>query len=209
MPLVRKGSGAPADPRPAEVQPDAALLLSGTAEQRWDAARALGASPDGTRALSEALRKEADSRVREAIFVSLARIGSRESVVAVVAQLRSNDSSLRTGALDALRVMIDAVRPHLPLLLTDPDPTIRLLICDLVRDLPSAEGTRLLCDVLERETEPNVCAAAVDVLADIGEAASLPYLERCAERFRDESFLTFAVKVATGRIIATSPGRHG
>jgi HEAT repeat protein len=209
MPLVRKGSGTPADPRPPGAPGDATLLRSGDAQQRWDAARALGATPGGTQALSEALGTEVDSRVREAIFVSLARIGSQESVVAVMSCLRSNDSGLRTEALDALRVMIEAVRPHLPLLLTDPDPDIRLLICDLVRDLPSAEGTRLLCGVLERETEPNVCAAAVDVLAEIGEAACLPYLDRCAERFRGEEFLTFAVKVAAGRIIATSPGRHG
>ena len=77
-----------------------------------------------------------------------------------------------------------------------------MLHCDLSRDLPSAEATRLLCEVLARNTEPNVCAAAIDVLADIGDAAALPFLEQCAMRFSDAPFLAFAVKVAIERISA-------
>jgi HEAT repeat protein len=209
MPLVRKGPGGPAVASSAETQPDATILRNGSTQERWTAARALGAAAGGTKALAEALQTEVDASVREAIFLSLARIGNRESAEAVIAYLRSNDASLRTGALDSLRVMIEAVRPYLPMLLTDPDPDVRILVCDLVRDVPSPEATHLLCGVLERETELNVCAAAVDVLADIGEPEALPYLERCAERFHDEAFLTFAAKAAAGRITAPHPGRHG
>jgi len=112
---------------------------------------------------------------------------------------------LRTGALDAMRAMMGDVRPVLPDLLADPDTDIRILTCDLVRDLPPADATRLLCEVLARETNANVCAAAVDVLADIGEAEALPFLEACSGRFDDVTFLTFAITLATERIIAGRP----
>ena len=55
----------------------------------------------------------------------------------------------------------------------------------------------LLGALLERESDVNVCAAAVDVLAEIGDATILPALARCAERFSGEPFLVFAVKVAS------------
>ena len=43
--------------------------------------------------------------MREAIFTGLARIATAESAAAVVPYLRSDDASLRTGAIDALRAM--------------------------------------------------------------------------------------------------------
>ncbi|HEX3996599.1 MAG TPA: HEAT repeat domain-containing protein, partial [Acetobacteraceae bacterium] len=157
---------------------------------------------------AEALKTEADLRVREAIFTSLVRIGSPQCVDAVIPCLREDDAAFRTGALDALRAMIGAVRPVLPTLLADPDADIRLLACDLARELPAADATGLLCDVLSHETEANVCAAAVDVLADVGGPEALPVLQATAARFGDVTFLTFAVKIGMERILAGRPVRH-
>jgi hypothetical protein len=226
MPLIRRDTmpSGQAEPRhPADV------LRDGTADQRWSAARALGAGTvgastvggvsgdtsvdgpsavDAVQALANALPTEADPRVRQAIFTSLVRLGSPECVEAVISCLRLDDPQLRGGALDALRAMIGVVRPMLPALLADPDADVRLLTCDLARELRATDATRLLCDVLARETEPNVCAAAVDVLAEIGEAEALPFLEACAGRFGDVTFLGFAVRVAMQRIVAERPAPH-
>ena len=200
MPLIRKEFVGPTAPTEADLQQVTAALRGGTAQERWDAARSLGAQPAAAGMLGEALASERDWRVREAIFTSLARLANLESAEAVIPYLRSDDAVMRTGALDALRDMIPAVRPLLPALLEDPDPDIRLLCCDLVRELPAADATDLLCAVLERDTEPNVCAAAVEVLAEIGLPAALPALEKCGARFSDQSFLTFAIKIAGERI---------
>ena len=195
---------------PTEGQADlGAVLRGGDADARRNAARALGADPNGTKTLAEALEREPDPRVREAIFTSLIRLGGRESVDAIIPYLRTDDANLRMGALDALRAMIDAARPVLPELLTDPDADIRLLTCDLLRELPSPDATALLCGVLAREQEANVCAAAVGVLADIGDAGAVPYLDQCAARFGDATFLSFAVKTARERIIAGGGAGHG
>jgi len=123
--------------------------------------------------------------------------------------LRADDANLRMGALDALRAMIGVARQALPELLADPDADIRVICCDLARELPSSEATSLLCGLLSRETEPNVCAAAVDVLAEIGDVDALPCLRACAVRFHGATFLTFAIKIAMDRILAERPAGHG
>jgi HEAT repeat protein len=203
MPLIRREPVNREEPAGADLRQAAVALRSGAQQERWDAARSLAAEAEAAGILGEALATEHDPRVREAIFTSLTRLASTD---AIIPHLRSHDAGLRAGALDALRQMIIAVRPRLPALLADPDPDIRVLCCDLVRELPAADATDLLCGVLERDPEPNVCGAAIDVLAEIGTPAALPALDRCAARFRDEGFLTFAIKVAAERIASQGPG---
>lgn len=200
MPLVRKGGSGPTPP-PAIDTPS---LASDTPEARWSAARAIPLSAEGVKALAEALGLERDDRVREAIFTRLASAATPQSVEAVLPHLRSDDARLRTGALDALRAMPEAVAPRLADLLADPDPDVRLLSCEIARGLPGPDATRLLCDLLDRETVANVCGAAAEVLAEIGGPEAAPVLERCADRFEGDPFLAFAFRVAIERTRAAS-----
>jgi HEAT repeat protein len=202
MPLVRK----PSSQTPAAAAPPA--LSEGTSEQRWSAVRAAADRPDGLALLADALSRESDPRVREAIFTGLARLASPESAAVVVHYLRSDDANLRTGAVDALRAMPQACWPHLPVLLADSDADVRLLSCELARGLPDEEANRLLCDLLERETERNVCAAVIEVLAEIGRPEALPSLARCGSRFSGDPFIAFSLKVATERIAAPARDRR-
>jgi HEAT repeat protein len=208
MPLIRKPSKAP----PA-VTADAPLdvnqgLSSANPDERWAAARAGAQAPQGTEALASALRTERDSRVREAMFTSLARIGSSQSVSYIVEFIRSDDASLRAAALDALRAKPEPIRVHLPALLNDRDSDVRILSCELARSLPSEEATTVLSELLAREDQPNVCAAAIDVLAEAGRPEALSTLEACAVRFKDTPFLIFAIKIAKERIKAQSIASH-
>ncbi|HEX4367783.1 MAG TPA: HEAT repeat domain-containing protein [Rhodopila sp.] len=199
MPLVRRDTAAV----PASETDDRdhlALLAGGSVDERWSAARSAATLPGGVEALGAALRIETDARVRTAIFTSLAHVASPACVDAVLPWLRVDDADLRTGALDALRAMPGAVLPRLPGLLEDADTDVRILSCEIARCLAPAEATRLLCDLLDREADANVCAAAVDVLAEIGQVGAEPALRRCAERFPDETFIGFAVKVALRRV---------
>lgn len=208
MPLIRK----PAPPKQTEPRAEAdvlKMLIGGNQDERWSAARAAVGVPNATSALATALRSENDPRVREAMFTSLARIGTPESIDALLRFLRSDDASLRTGALDALRTLHEVVREHLPALMNDADSDVRVLSCEVVRGLQSREATQMLCELLKRETEPNVCAAAIDVLAEVGDAAALPVLAECETKLRDTPFLAFAIKVASARILEQSTDRHG
>jgi HEAT repeat protein len=209
MPLIRQNP----DDRPSvaglEERDLLAALTGGTGEERWAAARAAAEVPGGVMALGQALSREADPRVREAIFTSLARLGTRESAEAVLPHLRSDDANLRIGALDALRAMPQAAGAHVPGLLADPDPDVRGLGCELARGLDPAIAIRVLCDRLASEPEANVCAAAVEVLAEIGGPEALPVLADCADRFRSDPFLPFSIKVAVERIGSQTPERRG
>ena len=196
MPLIRKESNKAATSAPRQARPSVA---SASADERWAAARA-ARGPAAIPSLGEALAHERDARVREAIFTALAQIGTAESAKVVMPYLRLDDANIRTGAMDALRAMPDACRPYLPGLLVDSDPDVRLLACDLVRDAGGAEGRRWLCALIETEPQANVCAAAVEALGEIGDATALPALSNCAERFPDDPFLGFAIKVVADRL---------
>jgi HEAT repeat protein len=202
MPLVRK------PPPQAPDAPVAPSLGEGDSDQRWAAVRAAVDAPGGLALLADALPSEGDPRVREAIFTGLARLATPDSAAVVVPYLRSDDAGLRTAAIDALRAMPLACRAHLPALLADPDADVRLLSCELARELPDDEANRLLCELLEDETEKNVCAAAVEVLAEIGRPEALPSLTRCAARFGGDPFIAFSVRVATERIVAVPRDRR-
>jgi HEAT repeat protein len=205
MPLVRKGSEANSPPAP---RPTAAALSAAEESERWAAARALNA-PEDVPALSAALARETSASVREAILTSLCRIATPESAAAIVPAVRSDDASVRRGALDALISMPQAAAPHLPALLADDDSDVRLLSCEIVRALPSDQATELLIEALNVEDVPNVCAAAIDVLTEIGAPAALPVLKAVAERFGNEPFLQFAIKEAVARISAASAEERG
>ena len=211
MPLIRRGSPdtAPAASGGHDLDTAVATLRDGSADDRWSAARALAAIPGAAPVLGRALGAEVDERVREAIFTSLARIDGPESLEAVLPYVRSDDANLRTGALDALRLMCASMAGRLESLLHDPDVDVRILACDLARDVAPHEAVALLSAVIETDPEVNVCAAAVDVLAEVGSAAALPSLASCAARFPDQPFLAFAVRVASERIGDPAEGPHG
>jgi HEAT repeat protein len=203
MPLIRKTRNPSSSP-PLDLATVMSALASGTDDERWAAARSAHELPGSAMALAEALLREPNSRVREAMFNSLARIATPESVELLVLFVRSDEAHLRTGALDSLRAMKGAVWPYLPRLLADGDADVRLLACELVRKVPDDEASRLLCKLLESEAESNVCASAVEVLAEVGGTDALPVLARCEERFRATPFLAFSIKIAADRIRSQS-----
>lgn len=211
MPLIRK----PASPTTAvpEMQPDAAgtlrLLVAGDDDERWTAARAAATLPGAVDALGAALQTENNSRVREAMMTSLARIATADSVRVLLPLIRSEDARVRAEALDALTAMKEVAWPFLPGLLADANADVRILACELVRTLPGGEATDLLARSLDAESEPNVCAALVEVLAAIGEPRALPALTRCEQRFAQEPFLAFSIRTAADRIRTQSPGPRG
>jgi len=138
--------------------------------------------------------------VREAIFTSLVQIGGADAVAAVLPYIRGDDAGLRTGALDALKAMPAAARERLAGLLAEADPDVRIMACELARAVPDRQTAALLARLIEGEPEINVCAAAVDVLAEIGTAESIAPLAACAARFADQPFLAFAIKIAVRRL---------
>jgi len=88
-------------------------------------------------------------------------------------------------------------------LLRDQDNDVRILAIELVRGMPAEQATTLLCRLLEHENHPNVCASAIDALADLGTEEALPILRACAQRFAKTPLLPFAISTAIARISDT------
>jgi len=203
MPLIRKGPDKDASPQP---KPEAAAMLAtGNEDERWAAARQLALAPKNAPLLGEALAREKSARVREALFTALAQIGTEDAAKFVLPYLQQADAAIRTQSLDALCAMPQAVLPHLPSLLSSSDRDIRLLACEIVRHLPAATATEILSRLLEGEADANVCAAAVEVLAEAGQPDALPVLAACARRFAGVDFLVFAIDLAANRIRGGAP----
>jgi HEAT repeat protein len=198
MPLVKGDSRAPAPGGVSTSNPP--MLDSPNAECRWAAARALAGRTDAMPTLSAALARETVPRVREAIMTALMRIGGTASVEAILPYLRSQDAGLRAAAIDSLQAMPSVVAPFVARLFSDADSDVRLLATELARNIKASEATPLLCDLIERERHPNVCAAAIDVLTEVGTPEALPALEKCAVRFAATPFLPFAISMAIARI---------
>lgn len=201
MPLIKGGNKAPAAPAKGidTVAPTSALT-SPDADSRWSAARALAGQADAVPVLAAALANETVHRVREAIMTALMRVGDEASVKAMLPYLRSQDAGLRAAAIEALQTLPVAIAPFMQSLFADTDSDVRLLATELARNMPEVEATHLLCKLIEHEQHPNVCAAAIDVLTEVGTPAAIPFLERCAARFASTPFLPFAASMAISRI---------
>jgi HEAT repeat protein len=198
MPLVKGDSRGPA---PSGVSKSTKPMLdSSDAECRWAAARALAGHAESVSALSAALARETVPRVREAIMTALMRTGGTASAEAILPYLRSQDAGLRAAAIETLQAMPSVIAPFVVSLFSDTDSDVRLLATELARNMKASEGTPLLCDLLEREQHPNVCAAAIDVLTEVGTPEAIPVLEKCAVRFAGTAFLPFAISMAIARI---------
>jgi HEAT repeat protein len=199
MPFVKRDTTIPSPPAD-ELGAHIAALASRDAEARWQGARALAGRAEAVAPLTVALGVEAIPRVREAIMTALMRIGNAASVEALVTSLHSQDAGQRAAAIEALQGLPHELLPFVMALLADSDSDVRILATELVRNFPAAEATRLLCGLLTVEPHPNVCAAAIDVLAEVGTEDAIPVLEQCGRRFAGTPFLPFAAAKAIALI---------
>jgi len=169
------------------------------AVRRW-AARDLTGCPDSAAVLVEQLQREQDSSVREIILTSLIHIGDEEAVLGLVLCLRSEEASLRNEAIEAMKLLPEAVSPIMGKLLKDADPDVRIFAVNVLESLRSEQVERWLKEVIEEDSHINVCATAVDLLSEVGTTYSLDTLMHLKERFAHEPYICFAADLAMKRI---------
>jgi HEAT repeat protein len=193
MPFIKRGTSVPKTGTESDKETDGgaashiAALNSPDAEVRWTAARALGGAAAAVPALAAALGSEQAPRVREAIMTALMRVGDE-------------DAGHRSAAIEALQSLPEAVAPFMAALLGDSDTDVRIMATELARNMPPPDATRMLSSLLKKESHPNVCAAAVEVLAEVGTRDAVPALNACAARFAGVPFLPFAISTTIARI---------
>lgn len=205
MVLVRSSRSAAAPPPVAVAEADdlPALLAGLDAPDpavRRRAVRGLGAHPQAVPELCARLLVEPALSVRTVLFTSLIRLKSPAVVEALVPLLREEDAGLRNEATEALQEMPEEVAPYIESLLRDPDSDVRILAIQVLSALPHPDAPRWLVQVIEDDPHVNVCAAAVDCLAEVGGDEAVAPLLALKRRFADRPFVRFAVDLAVRRI---------
>lgn len=167
--------------------------------RRW-AARDLVECPDSSAGLVVQLLREEDSSVREVILTTLTQLGDERAVAGMVNCLRSEDAALRNEAIEAMKLLPDEVSPIMNNLLKDPDPDVRIFAVNVLESLRHKQVEEWLKEVIEHDVHVNVCAAAVDLLGEVGSSYSREALENLKARFSDEPYISFAADLALKRI---------
>lgn len=150
--------------------------------------------------LAEALATETDNEIREILQTSLIRCGGPAAVRPLIELLRSEDAGLRNGVIETLQCMGDAAVPEIELALGDKDPDVRIFAVNILLSLQSTKVPDIALRVLLNDTNVNVCAAALDVIAETGRPDMRVALKSVPGRFPDRPFLAFAISSVLKRI---------
>ncbi|MYM39198.1 HEAT repeat domain-containing protein [Duganella qianjiadongensis] len=173
--------------------------------RRW-AARDLAdcsdpASSAGVRAaLLARLPREPEAAVRAIILSTLLKLADQGVVLQLLACLRSGEPALCQEIIGVLQQLPALVAPQIPALLRDSDSALRILTVNILESLRHADVEALLLEVIARDEHLNVCAAAVDLLGEVGSAAARLPLQQLKQRFAGEPYIAFAADLALRRL---------
>jgi hypothetical protein len=166
--------------------------------RRW-AAHDLVAFPESSAALVVQLQTEKEISVREVILTSLTRIGDATAVSGLIECLRSEAAPVRNGAIEAMKALQEKVAPVVDGLLHDADPDVRIMAVNILESLCHPMVEQWLIEVIDHDPQVNVCAAAVDLLGEVGSPAAHDALARLERRFSEEPYIKFAADLALKR----------
>jgi HEAT repeat protein len=178
----------------------AAQLCSGEPALRRQAARELAHMAEGIPKLCDHLEREPAVSVRSVILTALIQSRSGAAVEGLIRYLRSENTALRNEVVEALQEMPGEIAPYMEALLSDPESDVRIFAVNILSVLPNARAPEWLNKVILEDRHVNVCAAAVDCLAEVGTPASIPALKELRLRFGDQPFMTFAIDATLKRI---------
>ena len=150
--------------------------------------------------LARHLEDESDTGLREAILTSLVRIGGVKAARPLIQMLSTEDALLRNALIETLQSMGEVVVSEIETLLDDENPDLRIYAMNIIQLLRSQRVPDIALRVIASDPHVNVCAAAVDVLAEVGTPEMADELRAVASRFPDQPFFAFAVRAAIKRI---------
>jgi HEAT repeat protein len=187
-------------PSSASATEFAEQLGSGEPARRRQTVRDLARFPEGIPILCDHLEREPAVSVRSVIMTALIQSRSGAAVEGLIRYLRSENTALRNEAIEALQEMPEDIAPYMEALLSDPESDVRIFAVNILAVLPNSRAPEWLQRVILEDGHVNVCAAAVDCLAEVGTPAAIPALKELRLRFGDQPFMTFAIGAALKRI---------
>jgi HEAT repeat protein len=177
----------------------AIALADRDAEVRRLAARDIDVLSNGALLVAH-MGFELDSCVRDIILDRLVATRDIDLARPLLGMVRSDDIPLRNAVIAALPMVGEALLPELQPLLGDADHAVRIAAVNMLQGLSGQRAVDMAIATIESDPHVNVCAAAVDILAEAGDVAAIEPLEALAKRFADVPFIAFAVAAAIKRI---------
>lgn len=185
---------------PQSCETTASLLVTGTTDQRRQAAREIIACEGASQSLVAQLSEEENPSVRHVIILSLTQIGDDIALQGLVDCLRSENAALRNEAIEAIKQLPQEIAPVMARLLNDPDPDVRIFTVNILESLCHDDVEKWLLEVIRNDSHVNVCATAVDLLGEVGTANALEDLNLLKSRFENEPYIQFAADLAIRRV---------
>ena len=147
-------------------------------DARQKAAHAVASALSRDLALMFELLGDKDWRVRKTIVDGFVREPSSEVIRGLIDSLADDENAgKRNSSTEALiRIGADATEPIVQRLRKESDVDVRLSLVNLLGDLRSPAGFKVLIDLLEHESDLNVASSAVSSLGKYRDAAALPPL---------------------------------
>lgn len=177
-------------------------LNEGDEDQRRWAARDMAAFNEAVSPLIDQLHIEQSHVVRDAIYLSLQKIGNQDVVRQLIPFLSEEDAELRNSTIEVLQLIPEQIEVHIISLLNHQDSDVRIFAIDILQVLAHEKTPQWLLSVLKDETHVNVVAAAIDRLAEVGTAEMITDIEKVKQKFTDQQYIQFACNTALRRIQA-------
>jgi HEAT repeat protein len=141
-----------------------------------------------------------DWRVRKTIVDGFVADPEPEVIDGLLGALSdAENAGKRNSSTEALmRIGTTAIEPIVTRLRVEHDIDVRLSLVNLLGDLRSAAGFKILLDILAREGDINVASSVVSSIGKYRDAAALPHLLRVLKR--EDLWLKFHAIEALGEI---------
>lgn len=151
-------------------------------------------------ALLQRLPKETEPAVRAIILSTLQKLADAVVVQQLLDGLRTAEPGLCQEMIGTLQQLPQLVAPQIPRLLGDSDSALRILAVNILESLRHAEVEPWLLQVIAHDQHVNVCAAALDLLGEVGTQAARVPLQQLKQRFAGEPYIAFAADLALRRL---------
>jgi HEAT repeat protein len=136
-------------------------------------------------------------------ILALRQYNVEQITKAMSAILAFADEDLRFHAVDAIpylvsdEVVTDLLLPYL----TDPNPILRWVLCELFHGVPDARVVLPLAKLLEDDVDPDVRVVAAEALFAVGDERAMPALVYAAEHDDGKDFEDRTVSYAARQAI--------
>ncbi len=154
-------------------------------------------------ALVSHVAHESEVSVRGSIFTALLKLKDEAAIRELIELLHSDSAALRNEVIEILQQLPDEVSTHIQALLYHQNSDIRIFALNILQTLCHPDTPKWLVNVIDHESHVNVCATALDVIAEVSSVEILPALEKLKTRFTDP-YIRFAVEATIKRIQQSS-----